>query len=157
MKLEEEGEQSRLEGGLLLIPKLWIVRSHPHIHSSVVAQGDLANIVESFIELASFPGSPFRILPRNFSPKLRDKIQNGEPGNPKAARQNPERRAWERGYYRAFRLYSVHSLVFSFCDVAVFSVPCLHSACRSRGANLFQSGTKMLQNAVSKCSPNFLF
>ena len=33
--------------------------------------------------IASFPGSPFRILSHSFdfSPKLRDKIRNGEPGN----------------------------------------------------------------------------
>ena len=43
--------------------------------------------------LALFPGSLFRILSRRF----------GE----KSARQNPEQRAWERGY--------IHSVVSMYC------------------------------------------
>ena len=39
----------------------------------------------SYVNIASNPGSPFRILSRRFFSK--------------AARQNPERIAWVRGYY----------------------------------------------------------
>ena len=69
---------------------------HMHTINAAKSTGQLVTcIVHNATQLASNPGSPFRILSCSFFPKLRDKIRNRVL---QSCETNSKQRAWVRGY-----------------------------------------------------------